>query len=115
MTLLINRRPVPAARIIRIQGDSNYSRFYFACGRQVLMAITLGHYEQMLPDFVRVHKSHLINPDYATGLISQGRGRYYIAMEGILIPVSRHRLSGKFAWQKPTLVQVLACFRRVIS
>lgn len=113
MKLLINRWPVPTARLIRIEGDSNYSRLYFAGGKQVLMAITLARYEQLLPDFVRVHKSHLINPDYATGLVWQGRGLYFIAMDQALIPVSRHRLSGAFAWQKPTLSQMLAHFQGV--
>ena len=50
--------------IIRLQAERNYSRLYFVKGKNFLSSKTLAEYEKILRDagFIRVHRSHLINP-----------------------------------------------------
>ena len=49
--------------IIRLEGVSNYTRFYFSNHQPVLVSRTLKDYEELLTvhHFIRVHKSHLVN------------------------------------------------------
>ena len=49
--------------IIRLQSESNYTIFYLAGNKKVLVAKTLKNFEEkLLPyNFMRVHQSHLIN------------------------------------------------------
>lgn len=112
MRVTINHRLVDATTIIRIEGNSNYSWIYFADGRKVLMSTTLLKYQQDLPAFIRVHKSHLINPAFIARLDYQGIhtcGLYLT--DNTRIPVSKHRLTGLFRHQIPTLEQVITACR----
>ncbi|WP_409034106.1 LytR/AlgR family response regulator transcription factor [Runella sp.] len=55
---------VPFGDIIRLESDRNYTVFFLADGRQMLASKTLGSFEKILPsNFLRVHRSHLINLD----------------------------------------------------
>lgn len=49
--------------VIRIEGEDNYSRFYFKNRKSILVSKPLGEYEKLLQDenFFRVHKRHLVN------------------------------------------------------
>lgn len=49
--------------IIRCQANDNFTDFFFANGKRMLICRTLKFYEQILEEygFMRVHKSHLIN------------------------------------------------------
>ncbi|MBK7855502.1 MAG: LytTR family transcriptional regulator [Bacteroidetes bacterium] len=51
------------AEIIRLEGDRNYTNFYFTNNRKLLSSKTLKEYEEILSDkgFIRCHKSHLVN------------------------------------------------------
>jgi two-component system, LytTR family, response regulator len=51
------------AEIIRCEGESNYTRFYFENRKPLLVSRTMKEYEEILidHDFLRVHKSHLVN------------------------------------------------------
>ncbi|WP_461107284.1 LytTR family DNA-binding domain-containing protein [Spirosoma koreense] len=56
---------VPLDAIIRLQGECNYTWLHLnAPKKQVLLAKNLKWFEEQLPDFVRVHKSDLINPRF---------------------------------------------------
>jgi two-component system LytT family response regulator len=52
--------------IIRCQANDNFTDFYFAGGKRMLICRTLKFYEQVLEEFgfMRIHKSHLINLQY---------------------------------------------------
>ena len=54
------------ADIIRCEADSNYTRFFTKSGAKILVPKTLKEYEGLLVghNFIRVHRSHLINLDY---------------------------------------------------
>ena len=60
--------------IIRLQAERNYTRFFFADGKEFLSAKTLKEYEEMLNDagFVRVHRTHLVNTRFIKAYEREG-------------------------------------------
>ncbi|WP_425276946.1 LytR/AlgR family response regulator transcription factor [Spirosoma oryzicola] len=66
-------RYVPASLILRIEGYGNYSWIYTKNGERYLVSKTLSYLELHLPFFWRVHKSHLVNPQYIQGCIASVR------------------------------------------
>jgi two-component system LytT family response regulator len=60
--------------IIRLEGESNYTRFYFVNQKPMLVSKTLKEYEDILLDhnFLRVHKSHLVNKKFVKHLDKEG-------------------------------------------
>lgn len=53
-------------RIIRCEGDGNYTNLYLDNNEKHIASRTLKEFEQLLPasTFIRIHKSHLINANY---------------------------------------------------
>lgn len=49
--------------IIRLEGESNYTKFFFTGNKTLLTSKTLKEYEEILCNhgFIRVHKSHIVN------------------------------------------------------
>lgn len=78
------------ASIIRCEGENNYTRFYFPDRRPLLVSRTLKDYEEILTDhdFIRVHKSHLINKQFVSYLDKESM--IYLK-DGSQIPVSRRK------------------------
>lgn len=62
------------SEIIRLEGESNYTRFYFANQKPMLVSRTLKEYEDILAehDFIRAHKSHLVNKRFVKHLDKEG-------------------------------------------
>jgi two-component system, LytTR family, response regulator len=66
--------------IVRIEASSNYSRLYFSNGNILVVAKTLGWFEEKLchGDFFRTHKTHLVNKhfimQYRTGKVKLVNG-----------------------------------------
>ena len=60
--------------IIRIEGENNYSRFFFSNKKNLLTSRTLKEYEEILArfGFLRVHKSHLINKAFVKAYSADG-------------------------------------------
>ena len=82
-------------KIIRLQGESNYTRFFMDGGKTVLVSKTLVEFEDLLRDlgFLRVHKTHLVNIDRVKSLEKNGDIQL-ILDDGTFVPVSRRRKSG---------------------
>ena len=61
-------------QIIRLEGENNYTRFFFSDQRPLLISRTLKEYEEILHDhnFLRVHKSHLVNKAFVKHLDKEG-------------------------------------------
>ena len=80
------------ADILRCQASGNYTDFYFRNGSRVLSTKTMKNYEELLVNcgFMRVHKSHIVNPDCIKALI--GRNKLEMS-DGVMIPVARRRRS----------------------
>ncbi len=62
------------SQIVRLEGESNYTRFYFSNQKPLLISKTMKEYEEILSDygFIRAHKSHLINKRFVKHLDKEG-------------------------------------------
>jgi len=60
--------------IIRLEGEGNYTKFFFADKTSLLITYTLKSYEDVLINygFLRVHKSHLINKAHIINYMPDG-------------------------------------------
>ena len=78
--------------IVRCESDNYYTNFYFVDGRKLLISKTLKENEELLSpfDFIRPHKSHLVNIKYIKSFLRQ-EGGYILMHDGTLIPVSRRK------------------------
>ncbi len=78
--------------IIRCESDNYYTRFYFTNGKNLLVSKTLKEFEELLKDhqFIRPHKSHLINLRYIRSFYRQESGQILMT-DGSLVPVSRRK------------------------
>jgi two-component system LytT family response regulator len=78
--------------IIRCESDGNYTRFFLATGRKILVSKTLGEFENLLSDegFFRVHRSHLINLSKITRFQKSDGGHVELS-DGSKVEVSRRK------------------------
>jgi two-component system LytT family response regulator len=78
--------------IIRCESDNYYTYFFFVDGRKLLVSKTLKENEELLSqhNFIRPHKSHLINIKYIKSYIRHDSG-YILMTDGTHIPVSRRK------------------------
>ncbi len=60
--------------IIRLEGEGNYTKFFFGDKTTLLTTHTIKNYEEILVDhgFIRVHKSHLINKKHVINYMNDG-------------------------------------------
>ena len=78
--------------ILRCESDNYYTTFFLTDGKQILISKTLKENEALLGghNFIRPHKSHLVNVKYIKGFLKSDGG--YIEMtDGTHIPVSRRK------------------------
>lgn len=79
-------------QILRCESDNYYTNFFLIDGKKILVSKTLKENEEMLGghNFIRPHKSHLVNVKYIKGFLRTDGG--YIEMtDGSKIPVSRRK------------------------
>lgn len=76
--------------IVRCEGDGNYTRFHLTDGRHVLVSRTLKEFEAQLAPrgFLRVHRSHLVNPLCVRMFMSRDGGILLLS-NGDEVPVSQ--------------------------
>ncbi len=79
-------------RILRCESDNYYTHFYFIEGGHLLISKTLKDVEALLEggNFIRPHKSHLINIKYIQNF-SRDEGGVITLTSGDKIPVSRRK------------------------
>ena len=79
------------SKIIRCEGEGNYTHIWFKEGKHSLVAKTLVEFEDLLHEFgfVRVHKTHLVNLKYVTEYIKSDN--MLKLSDDEYIPVSRRR------------------------
>jgi CheY-like chemotaxis protein len=77
-----------------LSGASNYSWVYFRDGRKILISKPISYFEIRLPQFLRVHKTALVNPTSIDRLENPPRpkmaGKMFL-FDGTVLPVSRRR------------------------
>lgn len=81
---------VELQEIIRLQAESNYTRIFLNGSKMFVSAKTLKEYDELLNEyhFIRVHKSHLINPAHIT---SYDRAGILNMSDGSKVEVSRRK------------------------
>lgn len=85
--LLLNinnaRQKIDTADIVYIAAAGNYAKLHFLQQRPLLASETMGDLQKLLPQFIRVHKSYLINVDY----LSKLEGNRVYLQGGAEIPI----------------------------
>ena len=78
--------------VVRIQANDNFSDFHMLDGSKKVICRTLKHYEELLADFdfLRVHKSHLINLQYVQRYI-KGKGGQLVMTDKSEVEVSQNK------------------------
>lgn len=76
--------------IIRLQADRNYTKLFFTNEKNFLSSKTLSEYEKLLRNsgFVRLHRSHMINPDHIASYNKEGM---VTMKDGTEVEVSRRK------------------------
>ncbi|MEI7585246.1 LytTR family DNA-binding domain-containing protein [Runella sp.] len=97
---LMGKLFVPLREIIRLEGQRNYTLFVLNNGKPILVAKTLGFFEELLPvNFVRVSRGSVINLSYVIPF----NGGNIRLKDGYEIPVSRRRIKHLEAVQQVAL------------
>jgi len=78
------------SEIIRCEGDRNYTWFFLTNNRKHLSSKTIKEYEELLSnhDFLRIHKSHLVNMSFIDKYLNEGT---VVLKDKIQLPVARLR------------------------
>jgi two-component system LytT family response regulator len=78
--------------IVRIEAISNYSKLFFANGKTLVVAKVLRWFEERLPgmQFIRVHRTHIINRKYLLAYHYERNGYMQLA-NGESIEVARRK------------------------
>lgn len=87
------RKPIPMHRIIRLEGEGNYTHFHFDDGTSLIVSLTLKRMESRLPAnvFVRSHKKNLINLLYLQEVSPNHQPFTVVLSNGDLVEVSRRK------------------------
>ena len=81
---------IDVSSILKIEGENVYSVFYLVDGRKITVSRTLKEVEQILSkrNFLRVHKSYIINLKYIKRYI-KGEGGIVVLTDGSEVEISR--------------------------
>lgn len=80
---------VQISEIVRCVGESSYTTFHLKDGTKKIVSKTLKEYEELLKEFsfLRVHKSNLVNMNYAKSLV-KGSEPHLIMDDGSIVEIS---------------------------
>ncbi|MGF7215829.1 two-component system LytT family response regulator [Spirosoma lacussanchae] len=89
------RKKMPMHRIVRLEGEGNYTVFHFADGSQLMVSLTLKKMESRLSSkvFVRPHKKNIINLLYLEGIHPDQQQLSVSLINGHRVDVSRRKAS----------------------
>jgi two-component system, LytTR family, response regulator len=78
--------------ITRCESDNYYTKFYFTKDKELMVSKTLKEVEELLSgyNFIRPHKSHLVNLLYVKNFARPDGGSITMA-DGTMVPVSRRK------------------------
>lgn len=87
-------RLIQVSDIMFIKACRYLAEVWLTDERRVLIEKSLNRLEQILPDdFIRIHRSYIVNLKYADSYQHQGSSRYTLRLkDGLELPVSRERL-----------------------
>ncbi|MGD2033551.1 MAG: LytTR family DNA-binding domain-containing protein [Bacteroidales bacterium] len=92
LPLLDGFEVVTVKDILHCRANDNFTEFYLSDGSKQMICRTLKFYDELLSDldFIRVHKSHLVNLQYIKRY-KKGKGGQVILSDGTAIDVSSSR------------------------
>ncbi len=84
---------VDVSQIIRLESDDCYTTFHFSDGSSFMVSRTLKEFEELLNEeqFIRVHKSHMVNIQYINKYYKQSEASYLELKDNSQVPVSRRK------------------------
>lgn len=87
------RKPMPTHRIIRLEGDGNYTHFFFDDGTTIIVSLMLKRIESRLPAnvFARTHKKNLINLLYLKEVSPNKQPFCVVLSNGDFVEISRRK------------------------
>ncbi|GAA4462297.1 hypothetical protein GCM10023189_38820 [Nibrella saemangeumensis] len=87
------RKKMPMYRIMRLEGEGNYTRFHFNDGSELVVSLTLKKMEARLPPllFVRLHKKNIINLMYLNDVRYDNQQVTVVLANGDRVEVSRRK------------------------
>ena len=90
-----SRKKMPMHRIVRLEGEGNYTVFHFADGSQLMVSMTLKKMENRLSPrvFVRPHKKNIINLMYLADIQPDRQQMSVGLLNGNWVEVSRRKVS----------------------
>jgi DNA-binding LytR/AlgR family response regulator len=92
----MNRNTYPQTKeIAYLKSDINYTIFHLRNGVKLVSSTTLKRHEAQtqLVGFLRVNKSHLLNPDFIKSISKEGKKATVKLIDGSEVRVSRRKLS----------------------
>ena len=78
--------------ILFLKGDINYTEFHLVDGKKIVSSSTLLKHQEKLISFIRVSKSHLVNPVFVKNMEHQGAYAQIELLNGNHLKVSRRRI-----------------------
>jgi two-component system LytT family response regulator len=83
---------VTISSIVHCDAEDNFTRFHFESAPPLLICRTLKYFEDVLRDhrFFRIHRSHLINPDFVIRY-SKGKGGSVTMKNNVELEISPNR------------------------
>lgn len=90
---------VSIADVMYMQADNNYTSFFLADKRKIVISKTLKEYEQLLEGkgFFRCHQSHLINLNYVLR-IDKRDGGFIVMKDQTQLPLSSRKKDQLLEW-----------------
>lgn len=81
-----------ANEIALLEGNSNYTNVYLKNGEQLLSSYTLLRHEEKLKGFLRISRSHLVNPEFIQGYKFECSKLYVLLKNGKQLIIPRRRV-----------------------
>ncbi|MVM33587.1 LytTR family transcriptional regulator [Spirosoma sp. HMF4905] len=80
-------------KVLYLTGDVNYCSVHLVNGTVILTSRTLKWYSDRWPQFMRVHKGHLVNPQHIYScVVASPIVAHLIMSDGARLPISRRRI-----------------------
>lgn len=70
----------PISSIEYLEGVGNYTNVYIVGQKPVMVSRTLKRFEEVLPGFIRIHKSRLVNPNHIGEYKADRREDLYVVL-----------------------------------
>ena len=89
----------PLDDIIALHGADDYVEIELKDGRRLLTKKSMRDLERINPDFMRIHRSHIVNRKFVAEFVAQSGSRYRLQLTtGAALPIGRSRVEDVKGW-----------------